>query len=328
MKQRSLGTGGPQVGAIGLGCMSFGGTASGITDEVTSFAAMDKAWELGITHFDTANVYGPHMSEQVVGRWMADREHRPSIATKASIQRDPQRPVNNDPAYLEAELDGSLGRLGIDHVDLFYIHRREQSVPIADVAGLMGRLIEQGKIGGWGISEISPTTLRRAHAETPVRAVQNEYSLWTRQPELGLLQECAQLGVAFVAFSPLARGVFGRDIIDTKDDSFGPFRAEMPRFHSENWIKNKEQAVTFHALANDMGVPAPALALAWLLGQGDHIIPIPGSRTADHIADWAAADGIKMTPELLDQIEVVLPVGWAWGDRYSAAQSKAPERYC
>lgn len=308
--------------------MSFGGTASGVTNEATSFDAMDHAWDLGITHFDTANVYGPHTSEEVVGRWVADRGHRPSIATKAGIQRSHDRPVNNDPVHLEAELDRSLRRMGVDHVDLFYIHRREQSVPIAEVAGLMGRLIEKGKIGGWGLSEVSPTTLRRAHAETPVRAVQNEYSLWTRQPELGLLQDCATLGVAFIAFSPLARGVFGRQIIDPSHPDFGPFRAEMPRFQAKNWEENKKQATAFQALAAEHGTTAAALSLAWVLAQGDHIIPIPSSRTAAHISDWAAADDIEMTQVLLDQIEVVLPVGWAWGDRYSTEQSQAPERYC
>ncbi len=328
MKQRILGTNGPKVGAIGLGCMSFGGTASGVTDEAASFAAMDRAWDLGLTHFDTANVYGPYTSEQVVGRWMADRGHKPSLATKASIQRSGERPVNNDPAYLETELDGSLERLGVDYVDLFYIHRREQAVPIAEVAGLMGRLIDKGKIGGWGMSEVSPTTLRRAHAETPVRAIQNEYSLWTRQPELGMLQECSNLGIAFIAFSPLARGVFGRTIIDPNHADFGPFRAEMPRFHAENWHENKTRAAAFHALAQDHRTTAAALSLAWLLDQGDHIIPIPGSRTAAHISDWADADTIDLNDTLRAQIEATLPVGWAWGDRYSIAQSQAPERYC
>jgi aryl-alcohol dehydrogenase-like predicted oxidoreductase len=328
MKQRRLGAGGPKVGAIGLGCMSFGDSASGLTDDTASFKAMDQAWEMGITHFDTANIYGPLASEQVLGKWIADRGHRPCIATKASIQRDPQHPVNNDPAYLEAELDGSLQRIGVEHVDLFYIHRREQSVPIADVAGLMGRLIDKGQIGGWGISEISTTTLRLAHAETPVRAVQNEYSLWTRQPELGLLQETANLGVAFVAFSPLSRGVFGRTIIDPEGDKFGGFRAQMPRFKPENWPKNRQQAEAFHVFAAELGVTAPALALAWLLAQHDHVIPIPGSRTADHIADWDGADRINMTQSVLDKIDAILPVGWAWGDRYSEVQARAPERYC
>ncbi|PUB16381.1 aldo/keto reductase [Yoonia sediminilitoris] len=328
MKQRKLGADGPMVGALGLGCMSFGATASGATDQATSYAAMDMAWDMGLTHFDTANVYGPHTSEQIVGQWMADRGHHPSIATKAGIQRDLDHPVNNDPAYLEVELDGSLARLGVDHVDLFYIHRREQAVPIADVAGFMGRMVEKGKIGGWGLSEVSPTTLRLAHAQTPVRAVQNEYSLWTRQPELGLIAECAQLGVAFVAFSPLARGVFGRTIIDPSDPDFGPFRAVMPRFQPDLWPRNKCRAEEFGELAAKIGTTPPALALAWLLAQGDHIIPIPGTRTAHHMSDWADADKIDMTPALVAQIETILPVGWAWGDRYADSQARTPEAYC
>ncbi|MGJ8621125.1 MAG: aldo/keto reductase [Yoonia sp.] len=328
MKQRKLGANGPDVGALGLGCMSFGGGFVGDTTQDDSFAAMDRAWDMGITHFDIANIYGPHTSETVVGRWMAARGHQPSIATKAGITRDPKHPVSNDPAYLEAELDGSLKRLGVDHVDLFYIHRREPAVPVEDVAGFMGRMIEAGKIGGWGMSEVSPTTLRRGHAETPVSAIQNEYSLWTRLPELGLIQECGRLGVTFVAFSPLARGVFGRDVIDPAGPDFGAMRSEMPRFQEPNWTQNKSRALAFHTLAANFGHSTPALALAWVLAQGDHIIPIPGSRSADHVSDWEAADQIEMAPDLLAQIDAVLPVGWAWGDRYSAGQSRAPERYC
>ncbi|MEJ6403446.1 aldo/keto reductase [Yoonia sp. 2307UL14-13] len=327
MKQRQLGAGGPQVGAIGFGCMSLSGF-SGATTEAESFAALDQAWDQGITHMDAANVYGPHIAEQVLGRWITDRKLTPSIATKAGIQRNPDHPVNNDPDYLEAELDGSFKRLGVDHVDLFYIHRREQAVPIADVAGRMGDLIAKGKIGGWGLSEVSPTTLRKAHAETPVRAVQNEYSLWTRQPELGLLQECKRLGSTFVAFSPLARGVFGRYIIDPASPDFGGFREQMPRFQGDNWTHNRQTATQFQSLAQAHNVSTPALALAWVLAQGDHIIPIPGSRTADHVRDWAQADSIAMTDELKAAIDAILPVGWAWGDRYSEAQSQAPERYC
>ena len=327
MKQRKLGANGPDVGALGLGCMSFGGL-TGPTTQKASFAALDQAWDMGMTHFDTANVYGPHTSEHVLGRWMVARGHRPSLATKASITRDADQPIRNDPAYLEAELEGSLNRLGVDFVDLFYIHRREPAIPVEDVAGFMGRMIDKGKIGGWGMSEVSPTTLRRGHAETPVRAVQNEYSLWTRQPELGLIQECGRLGVAFVAFSPLARGVFGREVIAVDHADFGAFRQEMPRFQSENWPHNKKRAEALHSLAAEYGLTTPALALAWLLAQGDHIIPIPGSRKADHVADWKGCDAIDMTPDLTAKIDAILPVGWAWGDRYSEGQSRAPERYC
>ena len=327
MKMKKLGATGAQISAIGLGCMSFG-RAMGDCTEAESHATLDSVWDAGINFLDVANVYGPHISEDVMGTWLASRRHQPVIATKAGIQRDPNRPVNNDPAYLEAELDGSLKRLGVDCVDLFYIHRHEQAVPIEDVAGFMAGLIAKGKIKGWGMSEVSPTTLRRAHTVTPVSAVQNEYSLWSRQPELGLIQDCAKLGVTFVAFSPLARGVFGRTIIDPNSGEFGPFRAEMPRFHAGNWEHNVEIANRFHALAQDHGFTAPALALAWTMAQGDHIVPIPGTRSIDHLNDWIKADEITIYRDLAAEIDAVLPIGWAWGDRYSEAQSSTAERYC
>ena len=325
--RRRLGTDGPEVCALGLGCMSFAG-AFGETTEAESFAALDRARDMGIDFLDTANIYGPHRSEEVLGRWMASRGVRPVIATKAGIQRDPDRPVNNDPAHLEAELDGSLKRLGLDHVDLYYIHRHEASVPIEEVAEFMGTLIAKGKIGGWGMSEISPTTLRRAHAVTPVRAVQNEYSLWTRQPELGLVQDCARLGVAFVAFSPLARGVLGTDPFDVTSLKEGDFRHPMPRFQPEHWPQNAANSQAFRDHARAKGTTAPALALAWLMAQGDHVIPIPASRTAAHVSDWADALTLDLGPEDLAEIDAILPVGWAWGDRYSDQQARTPERYC
>lgn len=324
---KTLGATGAQISAIGLGCMSFG-RAMGECSEAESHATLDAAWDAGINFLDVANVYGPHISEEVIGTWSASRKHQPVIATKAGIQRDKNRPVNNDPTYLEAELDGSLKRLGIDNVDLFYIHRHEQAVPIADVAGFMGSLIAKGKIKGWGMSEVSPTTLRKAHAVTPVSAVQNEYSLWTRQPELGLIQDCARLGVTFVAFSPIGRGVFGRTPIDPKSDEFGPFRAEMPRFHAGNWEHNVKIAQAFRALAQNHGYTAPALALAWTMAQGGHIVPIPGTRSIDHLNDWINADEITISPDLAAAMTEILPVGWAWGDRYSVAQSITAERYC
>ncbi|MDG1864029.1 MAG: aldo/keto reductase [Yoonia sp.] len=327
MKMKTLGATAIEISAIGLGCMSFG-RAMGACSETESHATLDATWGAGINFLDVANIYGPRISEEVMGTWLASRKHQPVIATKAGIQRDKNRPVNNDPAHLEAELDGSLKRLGVESVDLFYIHRHEQAIPIEDVAGFMGGLIAKGKIKGWGMSEVSPTTLRKAHAVTPVSAVQNEYSLWTRQPELGLIQDCARLGVTFVAFSPLARGVFGRTIIDPGSPEFGPFRAEMPRFHAGNWDHNREIAKAFHTLAHAHSVTAPALALAWTMAQGEHIVPIPGTRSVDHLNDWVRADEITITEDLAAKIDALLPVGWAWGDRYSEAQSSTAERYC
>ncbi len=326
MKQRQLGPGGPLVGAIGLGCMSFGGPFGPTTDDV-SHAAMDAAWEAGITHFDSANVYGNGRSETVIGAWMRASGHRPVLATKAGIYGGPPRGVRNDATYLRDELDGSLRRLGTDHVDLFYIHRHEKDRPVEEVAQTMQSLIDEGKIGGWGLSEVAPDTLRRAHAVTPVRAVQNEYSLWTRSPELGLIQECARLGVAFVPFSPLARGIFGR--VDLTPDMFaeGDFRKVIPRFSPENWPRNAVHLARFKAFAADQGITVAGLALAWILAQGDHLIPIPGTRTALHLGDWARADQIDLSPIAAD-LDALLPVGWAAGDRYSDDQASTVERYC
>lgn len=327
MIKRALGKTGLQVSAIGFGCMSLGG-GTGATTEEDGLAALDAVWDMGIDFLDTANVYGPHISEEVISVWLKSRGHKPVIATKASIQRDPDRPANNDPEYLETELDGSLKRLGVDHVDLFYIHRRDPNVPIEDVAGFMGRMIGAGKISGWGMSEISPTTLRMGHAETPVMAVQNEYSLWTRQPELGLIQTCAELGVTFVPFSPLARGVFGSKPFDINSPDVGPFRSTMPRFMQPHWDKNQEKANAFRELAADHGALAPALALAWVLEKGDHLVPIPGARTAEHVREWSAAVELSTNAELLNEVDKLLPVGWAHGDRYSNEQARTPERYC
>ncbi len=327
MIMRELGQDGPQTSTLGYGCMSLGG-GTGATDEGTGHAALDAAWDIGINFLDTANVYGPHISEQVIGTWLKSRGHKPVIATKAGILRDPENPTTNDPAYLEAELEGSLNRMGVDHVDLFYIHRRNPATPIADVAGFMQRMIDKGKIGGWGLSEVSPTTLRAAHAETPVTAVQNEYSLWTRQPELGLIQDCAKLGVAFVPFSPIARGVLGSTPFDVTSPDLGPFREQMPRFQEPHWSANQAKANAFRTLAADNSVTAPALALAWILAKGDHMFPIPGARTTSHVREWTGAHELATRADLLAQVDNLLPVGWAFGDRYSVKQSSTAERYC
>jgi aryl-alcohol dehydrogenase-like predicted oxidoreductase len=326
MEQRALGAGGPLVSAIGLGCLSFGGLF-GETTRAESLACLDAAWERGISFLDVANIYGEGRSEEVIGTWLRTRPHRPAIATKAGIVLGPRRGFSNDPAYLRRELEGSLRRLGVERVELFYIHRREQAVPVEDVAGAMARLIDEGKIGGWGLSEVSPGTLRRAHAVCPVRAVQNEYSLWTRQPELGMIQACAGLGVAFVPFSPLARGIFGNPMFDPETMPAGSFRSRIPRFAPPNWPRNRERVRAFHRLAADMGHSPAALAVAWTLAQGPHLIPIPGTRSASHLAAWARADAIRLAPSDLAAIEAVLPVGWAFGDRYDDEMAASVERY-
>jgi len=327
MKHRLLGAGGPSVSAIGLGCMSFGGIFGPTTlDE--SLACLDAAYEMGITFLDTANIYGMGVSESVIGQWLASRRPAVHIATKAAITGGADRRFDNSAGHLRAELEGSLRRLGVDHVALFYVHRREQERPVEEVVQTLQALIAEGKIGGYGLSEISPGTLRRAHAVHPCMAVQNEYSLWSRLPDPGLIATCADLGAAFVPFSPLGRGVFGRTNIDPAQLPPGDFRTSIPRFHAPDWALNLARINGFRAYAADRGVTVPALALAWVLDQGPHLIPIPGTRRADHLRDWAVAADMTLTDDDRAEIRRLLPAGWAYGDRYGVDQAMAVERYC
>jgi aryl-alcohol dehydrogenase-like predicted oxidoreductase len=326
MQQRQLGTGGPMVSALGLGTFSFGG-AYGPTDMAESHAALDAAWDHGITFLDTANIYGKGVAETVIGSWLHSRKHRPLIVTKAGFTEDPQKRVDNSPAFLRSCLDASLKRLGVDHVALFYAHRHDPEVPAEDLAGTMQRLQEEGKILGYGLSEVAPYTLERAHAVHPVTAVQNEYSLWTRQPELGLIQRCQSLGVAFVPFSPLARGAFGTPLPDPS--TFGPddFRRRVPRYQGKNWQHNRARLQAFHDFACDLGHTPAALSLAWMLDRWPHAIPIPGTRSAAHLADWITAASSTLSVTDRAEIDRLLPIGWAWGDRYDEAQTALAERY-
>ncbi|WP_435163877.1 aldo/keto reductase [Falsirhodobacter sp. 1013] len=321
MKQRQLGANGPTVGEIGFGAMSFGGMF-GETDEATSLRTLDAGLEAGITLIDTANIYGLGVSETVIGKW----GRAVTLATKCGIVAGPPRSVDNSEPYIRACLEESLRRLKRDHIDLYYLHRLDPKVPVEEVAGTMSRLIDEGKIGGYGLSEIAPYTLRRAHAECPVMAVQNEYSLWTRLPELGLLRTCKELGVAFVAFSPLGRGMFGEREMRREDFRSGvDFRHTNPRFVEPNFSANNAAIAKFRAFCQERGWSVSGTAVAWVLAQGDHIIPIPGTRTAEHLRHWLDA---SLTPEDLAEIERILPAGFAWGDRYGDHQMNAIERYC
>ena len=326
MQKRYLGQ--HEVGAIGLGAMSLGGMY-GPTDEAESFAMLDAAFEAGITHFDIANIYGMGRSEEVVGAWMKARGITPGqglvLSTKASIIPGPPRRINNEESYLRAELEASLKRLGRDHVELFYLHRREFERPIEEVAGSLQRLVEEGKIGGYGLSEVSPATLRRAHAVHPVMAVQNEYSLWTRLPELGVISACAELGITFVPFSPLGRGIFGDQPLSRPAD---PFRSQNPRFSEVNLPWNLAAVARFRAFAEAQGYSCSALALAWILHQGVHLLPIPGTRSAGNLRSWASADQIRLSEGDLAAIEEILPAGFAAGSRYSDGQLAGVESYC
>ncbi|TNF57706.1 MAG: aldo/keto reductase, partial [Rhodobacteraceae bacterium] len=301
------------------------------TSEREAHDTLAAARDLGIDFLDTANVYGLGLSEEIIGRFLKGDSGPFTIATKAGIWRDREhgnRGFRNDAAYLRAELEGSLRRLGLDRVDLFYVHRRDPAIEIEEVMESLLALKAEGKIGGIGFSEIAPASLRRALAVGPVDAVQSEYSLWTRQPDLGLRQACGDLGVALVAYAPLGRGIFADRTPDPALFAEQDFRKHNPRFIAPNFERNVARVAEFRAYAADHGATTSAMALAWCLARGENIIPIPGTRTAAHLAECARGASIDLTDAMMDEIERILPVGWAHGDRYSPAQWNGPERYC
>jgi aryl-alcohol dehydrogenase-like predicted oxidoreductase len=333
MQKRRLGPDGPEISAIGVGAMSFAGVYGEATEE-EAHAVLAAALDHGIDHLDTSNVYGMGRSERVIGSFLSRqgkaRDGLFRIATKAGITRDPEtgtRGFDNSGPHLASELDGSLTRLGVECVDLFYVHRRDPSVPIEEVTEALAALVRAGKTRAIGFSEIAPSSLRRAAAVHPVAAVQSEYSLATRAPELGLVQACAALGTALVAFSPVGRGMLtdtppGEAAIDASE-----FRRANPRFQPPNLEANLAATDGFRRLAAEMGVAAASLAIAWLLAQGPGIVPIPGTRSTAHLRELAAGAALALSAGDLERIEAVLPVGWAHGDRYSDAQWIGPERY-
>ena len=329
MKQRQLGNGGPMVSAIGLGCWSFGG-AYGPTDEAESHDTLSAAFDLGIDFLDTANVYGNGISENVIGSFIKKNGNKFKIATKVGIYRDPESNVRshrNDEAYMREELDKSLARLGLDYVDLYYIHRREQERPIEEVMESLVKFKDEGKIGGIGFSEIAPSSLRRAHAVHPVMAVQSEYSLWSRYPDIGMIQTCKELGVAFVPFSPLARGMFATKTPEPEKFEAPDFRLGNPRFVEPNFSANAAIFDRFKNLATEMGTTSIALALAWVLQRDEHLIPIPGTRSRAHLEECAAGDALTLSDADIAAIADIMPIGFAHGDRYSRQQWVGIESY-
>lgn len=317
------------VGPIGLGCWSFAG-AYGPTSEAESHATLARALELGVDFWDTADVYGHGVSEEVIGRFLKARPSQVVIASKGGIKRRPgstERTFDNSSGYLREALEGSLRRLGRDHVDLYYIHRRDQTRPVEEVMETLVRFKTEGKIGGIGFSEIAPATLRRAHAVHPVMAAQSEYSLWSRLPDLGMVQACRELGVAFVPFSPLGRGFLTGTVTNTAGFGAGDFRKASPRFLEPNFSANKAALAPFLALADRNGITPGRLALAWVLARGLHCIPIPGTRSVAHLDDCAGAAHVELSSALLSEIERALPAGFAHGDRYSEEQWVGAERY-
>ncbi len=333
MTLRKLGKNGPEITALGVGAMSFTNFYGSTTDD-NSQAILGAALEAGVTHIDTANVYGMGRAEEQIGIFLKANpgtRERFHIATKAAITKDEdgKRCFRNTFEHLESELDKSLLRLGTDCVDLFYVHRRQQELPIEEVAGNLRRLVEKGKTKGIGFSEIAPSSLRRAAAESHVDAVQSEYSLSVRSPELGLVQTCAELGTALVAFSPVGRSFLTDNPLNATGiaDADGWVKTN-PRFAEPNYSFNIAATDPFRAYAAELGVSAAALAIAWVLAQGEHVIAIPGTRSVTHFAELVEGWHLTLSTDQLAKIEGILPIGWAHGDRYSQGQLVGPERYC
>lgn len=318
MKMRKLGRNGPEVSAVGLGCMGMSAFYGG-ADEAQSIAVIHRALDLGVTLFDTAEMYGPHTNEVLVGKALKDRRDEAFIATKFGINRQPDGSAITDgsPANVRRAVEGSLSRLGVDHIDLYYQHRIDPNTPIEETVGAMAELVKEGKVRFIGLSEAAPATLRRAHAEHPITALQTEYSLWSRDPEDELLGVVRELGIGFVPYSPLGRGFLSGEIKSIDDLAPDDFRRTNPRFAGDNFQKNLDLVDAVGAIAADKGVTAAQLALAWVLAQGEDLVPIPGTRRITTLEQNAAAADIVLTPDDLARIEAVFPRGAAAGERYA-----------
>jgi aryl-alcohol dehydrogenase-like predicted oxidoreductase len=325
MEQRKLGSQGLVVSALGLGCMGMS-EFYGAADDVESIATIHRAVDLGITFLDTADMYGPFKNEELVGQAVRDRRERVVVATKFGNERLADGTyvgVNGKPEYVRRACDASLRRLGIDHIDLYYQHRVDRTVPIEDTVGAMAELVRAGKVRYLGLSEAAPATIRRAHAVHPISALQTEYSLWTRDPEDEILPAVRELGIGFVAYSPLGRGFLsGR--FKTPDD-FAPddWRRDNPRFQGENFRKNLELVARIEQLARERGATPSQLALAWLLSRGADIVPIPGTTKRARLEENAAAAAMRLGREDLAQLDAIAPRGAAAGTRYPEAAMKA-----
>jgi aryl-alcohol dehydrogenase-like predicted oxidoreductase len=322
MQERRLGTQGLAVSALGLGCMGMS-EFYGRTDDAESIATVHRALELGITLLDTADMYGPYTNEELVGRAIRGRRERVVLATKFGIVRDPEnaqvRGLDGRPEHVRRSCEGSLRRLGVDHIDLYYQHRVDPKVPVEESVGAMAELVRAGKVRFLGLSEAGPETLRRACAVHPISALQSEYSLWSRDPEDGVLAACRELGIGFVAYSPLGRGFLTGQIRRFEDLAPDDYRRHSPRFRGENFARNLELVRRVEAMAAEKGATPAQLALAWVLAQGDDVVPIPGTKRRRYLEENAAALDLALSRADLARIDEVAPRGAAAGERYPAA---------
>jgi aryl-alcohol dehydrogenase-like predicted oxidoreductase len=318
MKTITLGTDGPQIGRIGLGLMGMSAFYTGAgTDDAASIATIHRAIDFGVTLLDTAEIYGPYKNEELLAKVLADRRDEVSVATKFGTilhRTDHTRGLDGSAENVRLSVEGSLKRLGTDHIDLYYQHRMDPGTPIEDTVGALAELISEGKIRQYGLSEAAPATIRRAHAVHPVGALQTEYSLWSRDPEAELIPLTQELGITFVPYSPLGRGFLTGAITSVDQLDADDFRRQNPRFEGENFDANKRIVEQVQAVASEIGSKPGQVALAWILAQGDNIAPIPGTKRISYLEENVAADSITLTQA---QLETLGRIDAAAGDRYA-----------